>query len=440
MTRRLRLLIPISAQVIILIFLAAPFLAHPILAMIGSAPTFMAIVFQMLVPVGVTILYGFHRVSSMHPLANPKYGQWLATTPWTYGKPLPLGPVRLVWEDALVVAVFMLIATVGMRNFLRHDELGIFPAGQSNDVIHLASAAGIVAVCFLLTYLVGLTLTITRAHRVIAAIMCLIPLTFYPHMNVWVGLGVFAMICVLIGIGLRQTFRRFPWDSPSWTRSPKQLHLDQVHRQGLIGWPIRQIGPSGKLPDTPNTRPVIVFSIIVGWWLLAVCHAAILLVNMHPDTPDMQSVNAFIRNPENEAPHALWFIWMMIVLFLAGFRTFAYLRDTMPPISFFGRIRTGQLIIPGYDKVLVAPLLALVYGWFGPGLWIAIGLPPIAVPAVCISTLLLLIMLLGPSRESWRHTGQYRALAWSPPINTNKQKHKSFALSNKQINLSGSGQ
>src|SRR5262249_22256928 len=49
---------------------------------------------------------GLHRVGTFHPLGTD-YGRWLATTPWTSRKPLPLGPVHLAGQDALLLLLVL---------------------------------------------------------------------------------------------------------------------------------------------------------------------------------------------------------------------------------------------------------------------------------------------------------------------------------------------
>ena len=79
-----------------------------------------------------------------------------------------------------------------------------------------------------------------------------------------------------------------------------------------------------------------------------------------------------------------------------------------PPLNLWGRIARGRLIIPGYDKVLIAPLLAigafvtamLVRLWFDE-------LEFIALPDGVITAWWLLYGM-GPSLDSWRLTGNYR--------------------------------
>src|SRR5258708_916362 len=44
------------------------------------------------------ILHGVFRAWVFHPGVRPEYRRWLNGTPWTSRKPLPLGPVQLVWQ------------------------------------------------------------------------------------------------------------------------------------------------------------------------------------------------------------------------------------------------------------------------------------------------------------------------------------------------------
>ena len=55
------------------------------------------------------LLYGGFRVVAFHPLFQPAYRQWLATTPWTSRQPLPLAPVHIVWQDVVVLIVAELL-------------------------------------------------------------------------------------------------------------------------------------------------------------------------------------------------------------------------------------------------------------------------------------------------------------------------------------------
>ena len=59
-----------------------------------------------------TILLARHRVVAFHPYYRGDYLRWLKSTPWTVRKPLPVGPVELVPQDALAVGGLMLLSLI----------------------------------------------------------------------------------------------------------------------------------------------------------------------------------------------------------------------------------------------------------------------------------------------------------------------------------------
>src|SRR5262249_12037823 len=85
-----------------------------------------------------------------------------------------------------------------------------------------------------------------------------------------------------------------------------------------------------------------------------------------------------------------------------------YLSGYLPPISIWGRLTTGRWIIPGYDKVFVAPLLAV-----GLAAWMSTEIlnrnldPRVYVPMVTF-VFLAIFLGMGPSLKAWRLTGNHR--------------------------------
>jgi len=59
---------------------------------------------------GGTIAYAFWRAIGFHPLFRPAYATWLAASPWTSRKPLPLGPIHLVLQDVLLLGAVAFLA------------------------------------------------------------------------------------------------------------------------------------------------------------------------------------------------------------------------------------------------------------------------------------------------------------------------------------------
>src|SRR6266487_2602254 len=56
-------------------------------------------------------VYALYRLWRFHPACNQPYAAWLKLSPWTADKPLPLGPIHLVWQDAVVVGALTALAT-----------------------------------------------------------------------------------------------------------------------------------------------------------------------------------------------------------------------------------------------------------------------------------------------------------------------------------------
>lgn len=145
-----------------------------------------------------TIIFGTYRALGFHPLFRTDYARWLRFTPWTTDKPLPLGPVHLVWSDALVVTIACLLLArslvvpwpVAILAFLMAYQVCIaFLA-----IFTQAHRWG----CTLLLGLGGVLLLLTGRHLDRATLLLLL---LHP----------------LAHLGLRASLRSFPWDEKSRT-------------------------------------------------------------------------------------------------------------------------------------------------------------------------------------------------------------------------------
>ena len=54
--------------------------------------------------------YALFRLWRFHPICNSRYAAWLANSPWTSAKALPLGPAHPVWPDAIVIGIITAVA------------------------------------------------------------------------------------------------------------------------------------------------------------------------------------------------------------------------------------------------------------------------------------------------------------------------------------------
>lgn len=87
---------------------------------------------------------------------------------------------------------------------------------------------------------------------------------------------------------------------------------------------------------------------------------------------------------------------------------------TRPPIGLFGRIATGRLVIPGYDKVAVAPACVLLAGVELSRLLAVAGGGVIASISIVVAVCLFLSLALGPSQADWELTGNHRLVPFGP--------------------------
>jgi hypothetical protein len=85
----------------------------------------------------------------------------------------------------------------------------------------------------------------------------------------------------------------------------------------------------------------------------------------------------------------------------------------MPPLSLLGRVARRRPIIPGYDKVFVAPLLALLVAV--PLGCVALAAAPIlggygseTLLSAAVTLTWWILVGMGPGLEAWRLTGNCR--------------------------------
>ncbi len=87
---------------------------------------------------------------------------------------------------------------------------------------------------------------------------------------------------------------------------------------------------------------------------------------------------------------------------MVGFTSFLMLfrwgpfRDVSRPLTLFGRIVTGRLIIPGYDYVMLAPAAALPVAALLPIGLAAVGLPWPVILSVTVGVSLSIVLIAPP--------------------------------------------
>ena len=134
--------------------------------------------------------YALYRLWRFHPACNSAYAGWLKTSPWTPRKPLPLGPVHPVWQDAVVLG-----AMTAFAQWYAHVD----PA--------------LPVIVFGLVYLVAMTLLLafTRTWIPCSLLGFIWPAPSLPVMQGWPTVGIIAALAAVIWYGHRKSLHAFPW-------------------------------------------------------------------------------------------------------------------------------------------------------------------------------------------------------------------------------------
>jgi hypothetical protein len=312
------------------------------------------------------MLYAGFRIGYFHPACNLPYCRWLRTTPWTSSKPLPLGPIHLVLQDGVVVLVMALLA------YLQPDL----------NPLHLIAF-------FLGVYLALLALTFrwtgqwACAYAVAFGLGLVVRLWHHP----WAAAAAAVLVYPLAYTGLRHSLANFPSWQEEIGRSLSGQQAGNPPRDTL-GWPFDRLQP--KPPTWTkgiSTRDAVLVSLLAGWWLYA--------VGSLPTDPGL-------RLGIVETVH-----FGVIGLLTLG-RLVAYCAGARPPIGVWGRLWTLRWIIPGYDKIFIAPLSVVLIAVLFPHLSARHGIEPeIGFPcSLCLA--LLAVWNIGPSLLNWHLTGRHR--------------------------------
>jgi hypothetical protein len=296
--------------------------------------------------VSVAACFGMWRAYGLPRLKTP-YGAWLKNSPWVPGQPLPMGPIRLVWQDVVIVGA--LAACV-------YDS----PQAVTN-----------VLQSFLLAYVavlgIGFFLTKTRWCGYLIAF----GLGLWAVQDGGWGKGlVIAGLVLTSRLGLFFALRSFPW------------------KDDVVGPPIDLAGiyPFHQLRfddvDTPlHWFEGLTLSVLAGWGAY-VCG----------------------QDPQFKVVGFAFFLLFLIALI----RLVRYVNMTAAPISILGRLRTLRLVIPAYDQVFVAPLAIMVAGPSVMAIAETAGASSALIAALGVGVMVLIALNMGPNLRSWRLTGGQR--------------------------------
>lgn len=318
------------------------------------------------------LAYGLYRATAFHPYFRNNYRRWLESTPWTWRKPLPVGPVRVVWEDAIIVATMSA------------------PAWYFEDFSPLATFS-----LPLGAYLIALSFTfvMTGAWGFHIATLFAVGL----GVRLWDGPEWAYTAAILLAwafgsVGLGRSLKHWPW-----TAGFSKIDANHVETlvgqnpiaQTTLGWPYDRLGPRKDPPMTPRRALDGFFAaLLLAWWF----YAGLALV------------------PESGRLPLAMMLLLNGTLVGSLFRISRYATGYTSPLSLVGRIVRLKPIIPSYDQIFMAPLAAMFVALAGPWMLARIGVPLDASAAISFGLALMALILGGPDRLRWQLTAKHRVI------------------------------
>lgn len=354
--------------------------------------------FSVLFVFAMTLGVAISRVWEFHPLWRRGYVEWLKSLPWTRGKPLPLGPVSLVWQDLLILAT-LVAACVFCWAFYFPPEIN-FRIGTLIAIQLLVYLLGYSLMGLRLLYLTGQTGVLLFQLFAVGMAFYFLPARI-PFVAVVVA--VFLVACW----GIRRSLRFFPWEN-TWQYKLYEAGLVLSSSQRMfspltiepfneshLGWNYARL--SAKVEPDMMRQVVRFFSALVaGWWVFVLADKIVRL----------EAVQQTDLTPDRIVALELM-LYVIPAVAAVTVRLVIYLKGTAPPITLFGRLLTGRFVIPKYDRVFLVPLAALIVAWVFPGIGRSLGISHDVLVPICTTTVLLILLLGGPSLKRWRLTGGY---------------------------------
>lgn len=371
---RFRVLLPPSTYVVMyaVLYLATSLPLIVAVAAGGNVAPVVAEKFRntsTVIHLGFMMAYGVYRATAFHPFFRTGYRRWLETTPWSWGKPLPVGPAHPVPEDALI------IAAAGLPLWLGADVHPI-----TSYAVALAAYLAALSPTFARTGAWGFQFAVPFGLGVALMLAAGRPESY--------GAAVLASWAVAM-IGVRRSLRRWPWvDVPTITVDPNKGIIVE-RKTPPLGWPFDRLGPRAEPPPGPHEAPgKVLGSLVYGWWCYAIGRAF---------------------GPESQVFVAL-VLGLNMVGYLSAARLMRMLLGYAPPISLAGRVARLRPLIPSYDQVFLTPFAAFFVVSAGPFALAGAGVPIDAAIATSAGLAMMTLSLGGPDLRAWQLTARHRVV------------------------------
>jgi hypothetical protein len=200
---------------------------------------------------------------------------------------------------------------------------------------------------------------------------------FWQHPLVFSAVSVMSYAIALSG--LHHSLGRLPWEAAH--RPPPGEET-----QANLGWPFAQLGPKPGPARDYVVGKAIAAGLLVGWLAYAIDQRI-----------QEEGIGAPLRT---SVPMA--FVWMGLT------RLVRYRVGYAAPLSLLGRLRTGRLIIKGYDQIFAAPILTAFTPIVALMVGHRLGWPTDILVATTLGVGVAITFGMGPGLLEWRLTGNHR--------------------------------
>lgn len=309
--------------------------------------------------------YGIARAMSRNPYYRDGYRKWLESTPWTVALPLPIGPVQLVWQDAMVLGVFA--ASMYDTQLSRWYVLSAFAIAYLLPIANCLLALGAWRHAYVIGFLIGLGIIL------------------HP----WLPgrLAVIVIALLVARHGMNAVLAMFPWRlEDRMPRLWQQLRWS-LSGQGLVathGWPHGVLAPAVLNSLQLSYRDGVLSCVLAAWIAFALM--------FHMPREVAASFGAMLGT---------------CILCIPAARLLRYVAWNAAPQSRLGMIWRLRPIAPGYDYVFLAPLAALASSLILAWLTWQFAVPLMIAYPVALATSLLITLNAPPSYANWALTGDH---------------------------------
>lgn len=326
------------------------------------------------------------RAISLNPLFQPRYLDWLRTTPWTPDRPLPLGRVELAPQDAL----WLTAASVAFWHW---------PGSLFVPLAYLTPYALILSfACYTTKHYIPAG----AASGLIAMLPAIARSTEQPLLT----LGCAVAATATAAWGWRRLLHDYPWEAAP----APQFQYDALQRQEADGscawWPLVHPWRGTKIAPLLGWQETLLLAGYCGW----LAATATMTFN------GLEASEAVRENrPALDVVRAPLLLLAAATGVAAGLaRLYRYASWCAWPISLWARVRTGRLVIPGYDRVFIAPMTTMAAGLTIPiTLWL-LGTPTVAMAFITTVAIVMNAVGMGPTLANWSLTGEYHMIRYRP--------------------------